>query len=97
MDGYGTPGLPAHLAARLRINRVTTHARGCSGATHKGKLADGAERASCEIHQFRAMPRAISPLIWLVAFRWQDVHLNRFEIRGRGYEVYPHLESKTTI
>lgn len=23
-----------------------------------------------------------------VAFGWEDVHLNRFEIRGRGYEVY---------
>ena len=59
-----------------------------------------------EIYQFRAVRRAISPLIWRrllvrsdstladlheilqVAFGWEDVHLNRFEIRDRGYEVY---------
>ena len=59
-----------------------------------------------EIYQFRAVLRAISPLIWRrllvrsestladlheilqVAFGWEDVHHNRFEIRGRGYEVY---------
>jgi hypothetical protein len=65
-----------------------------------------ARNEPAEIYQFRAVLRAISPLIWRrllvrsdstlaalheilqVAFGWEDVHLNRFEIRGRGYEVY---------
>ena len=64
-----------------------------------------ARNESDEIYQFRAVLRAITPLIWRrllvrsdstladlhevlqIAFGWEDVHLNRFEIRGRGYEV----------
>jgi hypothetical protein len=65
-----------------------------------------ARKESDEIYQFRAVLRAITPLIWCrllvrsdstladlheilqVAFGWEDVHLNRFKIRGRGFEVY---------
>jgi hypothetical protein len=47
-----------------------------------------------EVLQLRAVLRVISPLIWRrphqilqVAFGWQDMHLHRFQIRGREYGV----------